>query len=125
MGPQRSWLDRAEHIDARLAGASELDRKATSRVGQRRALLATLVYAGLRIGGPSHRDCAIVCVKRGIPMALIEKGTSKSYVLIPGHDKVGLPPELINEMHYQLQVHGDIVTRGGTSFLAVRSWERL
>src|SRR5262249_20902352 len=42
--PQRSWLDRAEHIEAMLDAAGELDEKATARRGQRRALLAVLVY---------------------------------------------------------------------------------
>jgi integrase len=48
--PPRSWLDRADHIAAMLAGARQLDERATERRGQRRALLATLVFAGLRIG---------------------------------------------------------------------------
>jgi integrase len=48
--PTRSSLDRAEHITALLDGAGELDAHAISRHGQRRALLATLVFAGLRIG---------------------------------------------------------------------------
>ncbi len=46
------WLDRAEHIGALLDGAGELDR-AARRDRQhipRKALLSTLVFAGLRIG---------------------------------------------------------------------------
>ena len=48
--PPRSSLDRAEHITALLDAAAELDAKALVRHGQRRALLSTLVFAGLRIG---------------------------------------------------------------------------
>lgn len=48
--PRRSWLDRAEHIAALLDGAGELDGDARTRRGQRRALIAVLVFAGLRIG---------------------------------------------------------------------------
>ncbi len=52
------WLDRAEHIEALLNAAGELDRQAEIKGGQdpkgglvyRRALLATLVFAGPRIG---------------------------------------------------------------------------
>jgi integrase len=46
------WLDRAEHIRAPLDGAGELDRAARRdrRHIPRRAILATLVFAGLRIG---------------------------------------------------------------------------
>ncbi|MGC2374238.1 MAG: site-specific integrase [Solirubrobacteraceae bacterium] len=52
------WLDRAEHVEALLDAAGELDRHAKAKGGHdqkgglvyRRALLATLVFAGLRIG---------------------------------------------------------------------------
>ncbi|HEY5344250.1 MAG TPA: site-specific integrase [Solirubrobacteraceae bacterium] len=48
--PRRSWLDRADHIAALLDGAGELDDNARVCRGQRRALLATLTFAGLRLG---------------------------------------------------------------------------
>jgi integrase len=48
--PRRSWLDRADHIAALLDAAGKRDQKARVCRGQRRALLATLVFAGLRIG---------------------------------------------------------------------------
>ncbi len=57
-GPQAVWLDRAEQIEALLGAAHELDRAAQLSGGHdhkggpayRRALLATFVFAGLRIG---------------------------------------------------------------------------
>jgi integrase len=48
--PQRSWLDRADHIGALVDAAGQLDCRARVRHGQRRALVATLTFAGLRIG---------------------------------------------------------------------------
>ncbi len=48
--PRRPWLDRAEHIAALLDAAGRLDQQARTCRGQRRALLATLTFAGLRIG---------------------------------------------------------------------------
>jgi len=48
--PRRSWLDRAEHIRALLDAAQELSHKPRVGVGQHRALLATFVFAGLRLG---------------------------------------------------------------------------
>ncbi len=48
--PARPSLDRADHIAALLDGAGKLDANARSLRGQRRALLATLTFAGLRIG---------------------------------------------------------------------------
>ncbi len=59
--PQKAapvWLDRAEHIEALLDAAGGLDHHAKAKGGHdqkgglvyRRALLSTLVFAGLRIG---------------------------------------------------------------------------
>jgi integrase len=48
--PKRPWIDRADHIAALLAAAGELDEQARVARGQRRAVLATLIFAGLRIG---------------------------------------------------------------------------
>lgn len=48
--PVRAWIDRAEHVEALLEAARTLDLDARARHGQRRALLATLTFAGLRIG---------------------------------------------------------------------------
>ncbi len=49
--PHRPYLDRAEHIEALLAAAEQLDREARrDRQLPRRAILATLTFAGLRLG---------------------------------------------------------------------------
>ena len=48
--PVRSWLDRADHIEALLDGAGELDQEGRATVGLRRPLIATLAFAGLRLG---------------------------------------------------------------------------
>ncbi len=48
--PHRSWLDRADHISALLDAARELDRAGRASVGLRGPLIATLLFAGLRIG---------------------------------------------------------------------------
>lgn len=50
--PERTWLDRAEQIAALLGAGGELDAEARvdRRATPRRAFLATLTLAGLRIG---------------------------------------------------------------------------
>jgi integrase len=50
--PTRSYLDAADHIVALLDAAGELDREARDdrRHVERRAMLATLTFAGLRVG---------------------------------------------------------------------------
>jgi integrase len=50
--PRPVWLDRADQIEALLAAAGELDRRARpdQRHIARRAMLSTLVFSGMRIG---------------------------------------------------------------------------
>jgi integrase len=47
---KRAYLDRADHIAALLDGASDVDAEARELEGQRRALVATLVFTGMRHG---------------------------------------------------------------------------
>jgi integrase len=49
--PRRTYIDQAVHIDALLSAAAELDRDARAdQSTPRYAILATLAFAGLRIG---------------------------------------------------------------------------
>lgn len=48
--PHRSWLDRADHIAALLDAARQIDREGRADAGLRRPLIATLLFAGLRVG---------------------------------------------------------------------------
>jgi integrase len=63
--PRRTWIDRADHLRALLDGAGELDRNARVRKGQRRAFLATLALAGLRLGECLSLKWADVNLARG------------------------------------------------------------
>jgi integrase len=46
----RTVIDRADHLEALLAAAASLDGDARCRHGQRRALISTLAFGGLRLG---------------------------------------------------------------------------
>jgi hypothetical protein len=43
-------VDRSEHVTALLDAAGELDQEGRAAVGLRRPLIATLAFAGLRLG---------------------------------------------------------------------------
>ena len=68
----RPWLDRAAHIAALLDAAGGLDREARAdrRALARRATLATLTFAGLRIGG--------LCQLRWRDVELAHKTTARN-----------------------------------------------
>jgi hypothetical protein len=85
-------------------------------------LVDTYCYAKIGVRGEPHAACAIKCVRAGIPAGLLETKTRRVYVLLPSADATALPPSLIAAMGKQVEIGGDVVTKGGASFLAVRSF---
>lgn len=71
--------------------------------------------------GPGHKQCAISCAKKGIPVALVEKGSEKIYVLLPGQNDTSLPADVISKMEDEVTVSGDVYNKGGVTFLTVKS----
>jgi integrase len=65
LAPRRAYLDSAEAIEALLDAAGRLDASAVVQTGHRRALIATLVFAGLRIGEALALRWADVDLARG------------------------------------------------------------
>jgi hypothetical protein len=71
--------------------------------------------------GPSHKQCAISCANAGIPVVMVEKGTNKSYILIPAKDDQPLPKDVISRMEDEVTVTGKVYQKDGTNFLQVES----
>jgi len=84
-------------------------------------VIDTYCYALMGAKGESHRQCAIDCVKAGIPAGLLEEGTGKVYVLLPNKDKSGLPKGVIDKMGRMASITGKVFTTGGSNFLTVES----
>jgi len=84
-------------------------------------VIDTYCYALMGAKGESHRQCAIDCVKAGIPAGLLEEGTGKVYVLLPNKDKTGLPKGVIDKMGRMATVTGKAYASGGSNFLTVES----
>jgi len=84
-------------------------------------VIDTYCFALMGAKGESHRQCAIDCVKAGIPAGLLEEGTGKVYVLLPNKDKTGLPEGVIDKMGRMASITGKVYTSGGSSFLTVES----
>jgi integrase len=89
--PRRTWIDRADHIVALLDAASALDVTANRHRGQRRALLATLVFAGLRISEALALTWRDVDLARGV---LTVRGTKTE----AAERKVTIEPVLRDEL---------------------------
>lgn len=78
-------------------------------------------YVAAGAHGASHKECATGCAKKGIPVALVEKGTDKMYVLLPSKNASSLPDEVISKMEDEVTVTGDEYSKGGITYLTVKS----
>lgn len=84
-------------------------------------VIDTYCYALMGAKGESHRQCAMDCIKAGIPAGLLEEGTGKVYVLLPNKDKAGLPKGVIDKLGRMATITGKAYTSGGSNFLTVES----
>ncbi len=84
-------------------------------------IIDTYCYALMGAKGESHRQCAVDCIKAGIPAGLLEEGTGKVYVLLPNKDKTGLPKGAIDKIGRTATITGKIYASGGSQFLTVES----
>jgi integrase len=90
--PKRAYLDRAEQVAALLDAAGEMDHQAKSN-GQvpRRALLATLTFAGLRIGEALElrwRDVDIAGARVSVRQSKTDAGVRYVDLLPALHDEL-------------------------------------
>ena len=78
-------------------------------------------YGTMGAKGAGHKACAIKCASAGIPVTLIEKGTDKSYILLPNKDASPLPQSVISRMEDEVTVTGKEYNKNGTEYLVVES----
>ena len=78
-------------------------------------------YGSMGAKGAGHKQCAIKCAEKGIPVALVEKGTGNIFVLLPNKDESPLPPDVIKHMEDEVTVTGKEYSKGGVNFLVVDS----
>lgn len=101
---------------AQVAIAAEGDEK--SITGN---LEDTYCYATMGAHGPSHKQCAMKCASAGIPVVLIEKGTDKSYIVLPSRNGEGLPESVIKHMEDEVTVTGKEYRKNGVDYIVVES----
>jgi hypothetical protein len=84
-------------------------------------VIDTYCYGLMGAKGESHQQCAIDCIKAGIPAGLLEEGTNKVYILLPSKDKAGLPKGVLDKAGRTATITGKVFTSGGSQFLTVES----
>ena len=97
----------------------------TSVMAAQKSVTGTLedsfCYVTMGAHGPSHKACATACAKKGIPVALVEKGTDKMYILLPPKNDTALPADVISKMEDKVTVTGDEYEKGGITYLTAVS----
>jgi len=78
-------------------------------------------YGTMGAKGAGHKQCAIKCASAGIPVTLIEKGTDKSYILLPNKDASPLPANVISRMEDEVTVTGKEYSKNGVDYIVVES----
>ncbi len=78
-------------------------------------------YGTMGAKGASHKMCALKCAAKGIPVALVEKGSDKIFVLLPNKDESPLPDDVTHRMEDEVTVTGKEYSKGGVNFLVVDS----
>jgi len=83
-------------------------------------LIDSFCYSTMGASGATHKQCAMGCAKKGIPVALREKD-GKLIVLLPPKDAESLPSDVIDKMEDEVTVTGKEYQSGGVTFLTVES----
>jgi hypothetical protein len=78
-------------------------------------------YLTMGAHGSSHQKCAQACVKKGIPVSLVEKGTGTIYTLLPPKNDEPIPDSVIGRMEDGVTVTGDEFDKGGAHYLTVKA----
>jgi len=79
----------------------------------------TYCLAARGVRGPSHTACAIRCARKGVPLALVEDGTRRLYILLPPKDETAMPENVIRAAGTVHTVTGRMFVNSGTRFLTV------
>jgi len=77
-------------------------------------------YVAMGAHGQSHKKCAPVCARKGIPVSLVEKGTGTMYILLPSKNDEPIPDSITNRMEDEVTVTGDEYEKGGAHYLTVK-----
>ncbi len=106
-----------------LAGFGVVRGHAADSVTITGEVVDTYCYALMGAKGESHRTCGLACAAKGIPIALLENGSDKLYVLLPKKDKTPVPKEVVDRMGRQITITGKVHATGGSQFLTVESFK--
>ena len=73
--------------------------------------------------GEEHKQCAIDCIKGGLPVGVLEKKTNKVYVVVPKAGTKSANEELVQYAAQSVKLTGTVAEKGGQKLLVYSSVE--
>ncbi|MBI3766806.1 MAG: hypothetical protein HY277_09950 [Ignavibacteriales bacterium] len=67
--------------------------------------------------GEAHKECAISCIKGGLPIGVLEDKTEKVYTVVPKAGMKGANEELVQYAAETVKLTGMVVHKGGQNLL--------
>lgn len=74
--------------------------------------------------GKGHKKCAVMCLKKGVPSALLTDD-QKVFLLLPSHDNESAYDEVKKLAAERVEIKGEKVEKGGTTAIIVDSVKEL
>ena len=68
---------------------------------------------GMASSSDDHTQCAIDCIKGGLPVGVVEDKTEKLYVLVPERGMKGANEELVKYASHKVKITGTFREKGG------------
>ncbi|MBI3194182.1 MAG: hypothetical protein HYZ34_06925 [Ignavibacteriae bacterium] len=75
--------------------------------------------------GEDHKECAISCIKGGLPVGLLEDKTEKVYTVVPKAGMKGANEELAKYAAQKVKLTGMAATKGGQSLFIYTKIEEI
>ncbi|HLE31490.1 MAG TPA: hypothetical protein VJB38_02650 [Bacteroidota bacterium] len=108
------------------ATAQSQDAKSTSNnVSITGEIIDVKCYTTGMMGGrgPEHEDCAIACIKGGLPVGVVDDKTGDVYTIVPAKGTKGANEALLKLVAKKVKIEGKLLEKGGNKILAYSSIE--
>lgn len=108
-----------------IVGSLAAQEKAMKEATVKGEIIDSKCYLTGMMGGKGeeHKDCAIACIKGGLPVAILEEKTGKVYVVVPAKGQKGANETLVQYAAETVTLKGMFVEKGGTKVFAYNSVE--
>jgi len=73
--------------------------------------------------GPQHEECAIACIKGGLPVGILDEKTGDVYTIVPAKGMKGANEALLPYVAKTVTVKGKVIEKGGNRLLLYSSLE--